>query len=149
MCGYRQRTGEWTAALRISDIISREELRQTPHYEAFWRGNLEHSLGFGLPPQGAVTRTFSLFRFDDHEFTDRDLLVTRVLQPHLERRGADAEMAARAAAAFAAVEDEASVEARFVVLCSAGGVIEFASPYSRRLLKRYLGIDNGRLPARY
>jgi DNA-binding NarL/FixJ family response regulator len=33
------------------------------------------------------------------------------------------------------------------VLSSGAGVIEFASPSSRALLKRYLGLDNGRIPA--
>jgi DNA-binding NarL/FixJ family response regulator len=52
-----------------------------------------------------------------------------------------------AAESLASIEEGASDEAQRVVLCSATGVIEFASAWSRAVLERYLGLDNGRIPA--
>jgi DNA-binding NarL/FixJ family response regulator len=52
-----------------------------------------------------------------------------------------------AAESLGSIEQGASDEVQRVVVCSATGVIEFASAWSRAVLDRYLGLDNGRLPA--
>jgi len=72
--------------------------------------------------------------------------VASLLQPHLAKRAEEAEAALHASHALASIEEGTTEEARRVVLCSATGVIEFGSASSRALLKRYLGLDNGRVP---
>jgi len=44
------------------------------------------------------------------------------------------------------IEEGATDGSQRVVVCSPTGVVEFASASSRELLKRYLGLDNGRVP---
>jgi len=145
-CGYRTSSGDWTTALKVSDFMALREFRRTPIYDAFYRGNTDHWLDFGLPREPQRTRVFIFTRFNQADFDERDRLVAALLQPHLARRADEAEAALRAAEALGAIEDGTIEEARRVVLCSASGVIEFASASSRALLKRYLGLENGRVP---
>jgi DNA-binding CsgD family transcriptional regulator len=91
-------------------------------------------------------RVFIFTRFDRSDFDERDRLVASLLQPHLAKRAEEAETALRATEALAAIEEGTIEEARRVVLCSATGVIEFGSASSRALLRRYLGLENGRVP---
>jgi DNA-binding NarL/FixJ family response regulator len=145
-CGYRTSTGDWTTVRKVSDFVTLREFRRTPIYDAFYRGEVDHWLDVGLPPEPQRTRVFIFTRFNRADFDERDRLVAALLQPHLARRAEEAEAALRAAEALAAIEDGSIEEARRVVLCSGSGVIEFASASSRALLRRYLGLDNGRVP---
>jgi DNA-binding NarL/FixJ family response regulator len=147
LCGYRTASGDWTTARKVSDFVTIREFRRTPIYDAFYRGAIDHWLGVGLRATPTRTRHFIFLRHARPDFDERDRLVGDLLQPHLEARAEAAENAMRGAAALAAAEEGASDESRRVVLCSRKGVIEFASPSSRTLLERYLGIDNGRIPA--
>ena len=146
VCGYRGESSDWTTALKVSDFVSLREFRRTPIYDAFYRGDTDHWLDFGLPAKPHRTRVFVFTRFNQDDFDERDRLVAALLQPHLAKRAEEAEAALRAAEALAAIEEGTIEEARRVVLCSATGVIEFGSASSRALLKRYLGLDNGRVP---
>ncbi len=146
LCTYRQANDDWTTALKMSDFVTLQEFRRTPIYDAFYRGEIDHWLDVGLPPEPRRTRVFIFTRFAQADFDERDRLVASLLQPHLARRAEEAEAALRAAEALGAIEDGAVEEARRVVLCSASGVIEFASASSRALLERYLGLDDGRVP---
>src|SRR5437773_2052499 len=147
LCGYRAASGDWTRASKVSDFVTLREFRRTPIYDAFYRGVVDHWLDVGLAAAPTRTRVFIFVRYKRADFDERDRLVANLLQPHLAARAEAAEAALRGAAALAAVEEEASYEARRVVLCSRKGVIEFASPSSRALLERYVGIENGRVPA--
>jgi DNA-binding NarL/FixJ family response regulator len=147
LCGYRTASGDWTVARKVSDFANLREFRRTPIYDAFYRGRIDHWLDVGLAAAPAKTRVFIFERHRRSDFDERDRLVADLLQPHLAARAEAAEAASRGTAALAAVEDGASDEARRVVLCSGNGVIEFASPSSRALLERYLGIQAGRVPA--
>jgi DNA-binding CsgD family transcriptional regulator len=148
LCSFRTTSGDWTTARKVSDFVSLRGFRRTPIYDALYRGEVDHWLDVGLPPEPQRTRVFIFTRFDQADFDERDRLVASLLQPHLAKRAEEAEAALGATEALAAIEegtiDEA--EARRVVLCSATGVIEFGSASSRALLKRYLGLDNGRVP---
>lgn len=146
VCGYRQTTGNWTLPLKASDFVTLDGFRRTSIYDALYRGKLDHWFDFGLPAEPDRTRVFIFVRRGGSDFDERDRLVATLVRPHLEERAMRATAAATASAALAGVEGEALGEGRLVVLCSAGGVIEFASPAARALLKRYPGIDNGRLP---
>jgi DNA-binding NarL/FixJ family response regulator len=147
LCGYRTASGDWTTARKVSDFATLREFRRTPIYDAFFRGGADHWFDVGLAAEPTRTRVFIFVRHKRADFDERDRFVADLLQPHLAARADAAEAALRGAAALAAVEEGASDEARRVVLCSGKGVIEFASPSSRALLERYLGIENGRLPA--
>lgn len=146
VCGYRTTHENWTEPLKVSDFATLREFRRTPIYDAYYRGGLDYWLDVGLPATATRTRVFIFTRRGGRDFSERDRLVLEVLRPHLEARAASAESAARAAASLALAEEPASEEARNVVLCSAGGTIEFASPSSRALLARFAGVENGRLP---
>jgi DNA-binding CsgD family transcriptional regulator len=147
VCGYRTRTGDWTTAFRVSDFATLREFRRTPIYDAFYRGSIDHWLDVGLPATPTRTRVFIFLRHKRSDFDERDRLLADLLQPHLNERAETAEAALLGAAALAAVEEGATDDAGGVVLCSREGVIEYASPSSRALLKRFLDIDNGRVPA--
>jgi DNA-binding CsgD family transcriptional regulator len=147
ICGYRSRTDDWTTPLKASDFVTLAGFRRTAIYDALYRGKLDHWFDFGLPAKPDRTRVFLFARKGGSDFTERDRLVALLVQPHLEARAKAAEDAARAARALATVEERAGREPQAIVLCSATGIIEFASRRSRVLLKRYLGLDNGRLPA--
>jgi DNA-binding CsgD family transcriptional regulator len=146
LCGDRSVSDDWTIALKVSDFVSLHEFRRTPIYDALYRGEIDHWLEVGLEPEPDRTRNFIFTRFDQPDFDERDRLVASLLQPHLAKRAEEAEAALRATEALAAIEEGTIEEARRVVLCSATGVIEFGSASSRVLLKRFLGLENGRVP---
>ena len=147
VCGRRGKTGNWTQPLKVSDFATLREFRRTPIYDVFYRGVLDYWLDMGLSATETETRVFIFPRRGGNDFTERDRLILEFLQPHLEARAAVVETTAVAAASLAEIEDNASCEAHRVVLCSSQGRIEFASPTSYALLRRYLGIENGRVPA--
>lgn len=147
VCAHRARTGDWTSPHKVSDFATLREFRRTAIYDAFFRGEVDHWFDLGLPSTGGKTRTFLFTRFRTRDFDERDRLVARLLAPHLEERAVRAAEAASAASELAEVVDGTGDAAHRAVLCSASGDIEFASRPSRSLLARYLGIDNGRLPA--
>lgn len=146
LCSYRRSSDDWTTALKVSDFVTLREFRRTPIYDALYRWDVDHWLDVGLEPEPARTRVFIFTRFDRSDFDERDRLVASLLQPHLAKRAEEAETALRATEALAAIEEGTIEEARRVVLCSATGVIEFGSASSRALLRRYLGLENGRVP---
>jgi DNA-binding NarL/FixJ family response regulator len=147
LCSRRTRTGDWTSARKVSDFVTLCEFRRTPIYDAFYRGVLDHWLDVGLAPKSVNTRVFVFTRYGRPDFDERDRLVAALLQPQLAERAESAEVALRGAEALAAVEDGTSDARGRIVLCSRNGVIEFASAASRAMLERYLGLDNGRVPA--
>lgn len=147
VCGYRTATGDWTTPLKASDFVTLAGFRRTAIYDAVYRGELDHWFDFGLPPTPDRTRVFVFTRQGRPDFNERDRLVASLVRPHLEARAKAADDAAEAAAALATIDEPTVGELPAIVLCSASGMIEFASPRSRALLKRYLGIDNGRLPS--
>jgi DNA-binding CsgD family transcriptional regulator len=144
VCGYRASTGDWTTPYKNSDFATLAEFRRTAYCDVY-SDAVYRWLDVGLAATASRTRVFILTRDRGHDFDDRDRLVLELLQPHLADRAEVAAMAARGAAALAAVEETGGVEAGSVVLCSASGVIEFASPAARALLRRYLGLENGRV----
>ena len=147
VCGRRGETGNWTQPLKVSDFATLREFRRTPIYDVFYRGVLDYWLDMGLPATETETRVFIFPRRGGKDFTERDRLILEFLQPHLQARAAVVETAADAATSLAEIEDGASSEVHRVVLCSSQGRIEFASRRSYALLRRYLGIENGRVPA--
>jgi len=147
VCGYRERTRDWTSVRKISDFATQRQLRRTEIWDDVYRdADIQYWIDVGLRPTGMQTRVF-IFARGSVDFDERDRLVLELLQPHLQARYDSVQRAAEAANALAAIEAEGVDDPRCVVLCSADGVIEFASPESRRLLACYLECGNGRIPA--
>jgi DNA-binding CsgD family transcriptional regulator len=144
-CGYRERANEWTTALKVSDFVTRREFRRTRIWNELYREDgVDHWMDVGLRPDGTRTRML-IFTRRRGDFDERDRLVLELLQPHLQRRHDRVTAAAEAADALASLEERGADDPRHVVLCTRDGVIEFASPQSRRLLAAYFGSVNGRL----
>ena len=118
------------------------------HRAAFWDEVYRHQgidwPDMGLRPQEGVRRVF-IFVHGSHDFGDRERLLLQLLEPHLERHASEVEAREAAAAALSAVED-AGDHADDIVLATARGTIEFASPRSRALLEHYLGVADGEVP---
>lgn len=146
VCSYRERTDEWSTAHMVTDFVSLQAFRRTEIWDELYRDvPVTDWLDVGLRPTGTHTRLF-LFQRDRGTFDERDRLVLDLLQPRLQERFDRAQATADAADALAGLEEPASDPPGHVVLCSGRGVIEFASPASRRLLARYVAGANGRLP---
>jgi|tagenome__1003787_1003787.scaffolds.fasta_scaffold20984990_2 DNA-binding CsgD family transcriptional regulator len=146
LCSYRERTGDWTTAHTVSEFASQRAFRRTPVWDELYRyEGVNYWLDLGLPPQKGVTRVF-VFTQAARDFGERERVLLQLLEPHLERRAREVESRAEAVNALAAAE-EAGDQAHDIVLATAQGTIEFGSPRSRELLRRYLGVANGAVPA--
>lgn len=145
LCSYRERTDDWTTARTVSEFASQRTFRGTAIWDEVYRHEgINYWLDMGLPAQKGVTRVF-IFTRGRRDFGDRERVLLQLLEPHLERRAREVETRAAAVDALAAVED-AGEEAHDIVLATARGTIEFGSPRSRELLRRYLGVSNGAVP---
>jgi DNA-binding CsgD family transcriptional regulator len=146
VCGYRERSGDWTTAHMVVDFMSLADFRRTQIWDELYRDDhVTDWLDVGIRPTGLHTRMF-LFVRTRGCFDDRDRLVLDLLQPHLQQRLDRVQAAADAVDALADFEAPADDDPGHVVLCSGQGVIEFASSASRRLLARYDVGASGRLP---
>jgi DNA-binding CsgD family transcriptional regulator len=145
VCSYRERTGDWITAHTVSEFVSQRAFRRTAIWDAIYRHEgINYWLDMGLPPQKGVTRVF-IFVHGTRDFGDRERLLLQLLEPHLERRASEVEMRDEAVDALAAALD-AGDQPRDIVLATLNGTIEFGSPRSRELLRRYLGVVNGAVP---
>jgi DNA-binding CsgD family transcriptional regulator len=145
VCSHRERTGDWTTPHTVSEFVSQRAFRRTAVWDEVYRHEgINYWLDMGLPPQDAITRVF-IFVHGTRDFGDRERLLLRLLEPHLERRACEVETRAEAADALATAED-ASDQPHDIVLASVHGTLEFGSPHARELLRRYLGVQNGAVP---
>jgi DNA-binding CsgD family transcriptional regulator len=145
LCARRERTGTWTAPHTVSDFATQRQFRRTAIWNEIYRlDGVNYWLDVGLPPRHGCTRLF-IFARGERDFTERDKQILALLRPHLERRAARVDAANDAVATLTAVE-EASDAPHDVVLVGRRGTIEFASRHSRELLRRYVGVANGKLP---
>ncbi|HEY6961300.1 MAG TPA: helix-turn-helix transcriptional regulator [Gaiellaceae bacterium] len=144
VCSRRVASGDWTTPHAISDYMPLRELRRTALWNEMYRDeNVNYWLDMGLPMHHGHSRVF-IFLGDTHDFGSREKLILELLEPHLERRARDADLAAAAVEALADVNEGG--EAHDVVLATARGTIEFASPHARALLRTYFGVADGTLP---
>jgi DNA-binding CsgD family transcriptional regulator len=145
VCSYRERTGDYTTAHTVSEFASQRAFRRTAIWDEVYRyEGVNYWLDIGLPPQDGVTRVF-IFVHDRRDFGDRERLLLQLLEPHLERRAQGVATREAAVNALAAVTGECN-EPHDIVLATTRGTIEFGSPRSRDLLRRYLGVVNGAVP---
>lgn len=147
VCSYRERTGDWTSARKTSDFVGLREFRRREIWAELYRGEgMNYWLDVGLPPEpNGQTRVF-IFTRRRRDFDEDERLALELVQPHLLRRITAATEAAEAVGALAALEDGRGDGPDGVVLCSSGGVIEFASRRSRQTLEAYFGRSCTRLP---
>lgn len=82
-CSYPNRTGDHDSVIRLSDFYTREALARTllGEYHALVGGGQEVILP--LPPDGVLDRRMLLFRSDGRDFSEREVLLLRLLRPHL------------------------------------------------------------------
>jgi DNA-binding CsgD family transcriptional regulator len=146
VCSRRERSGDWTTPHTISDFVALRELRRLPIWRELYRPEgINYWLDMGLPMSRGHSRVF-ISVHQTRDFGDREKLLLALLEPHLEQRACDVETAAAAVDALASVAEAGQDGAQDVVLATARGTIEFASPRARALLRRYFGIANGTLP---
>jgi DNA-binding CsgD family transcriptional regulator len=145
VCSRRTHADDWTSVLKVSDFSSQREFEGTEIWNELYRHEgVRYWIDVGIAPTGPQTRVF-IFTRSDRDFDERDRLVLRLLQPHLQQRYDHTRTVAEAADALATLEEGGTDAFYDVVLCSDRGVMEFASPRSRRLLATYFGSENGSL----
>ncbi len=124
-----------SSAVKLSDFLSRRELRRTQLYDLVLKpGGLEHSLGVRLPIAPPETARFSLDR-SGRDFSVRDCAVLDTLNPHLVQLHRASEARRRLREALALHESTRAA----VVLLEADLRIAYASAAATELLGRYLG----------
>jgi DNA-binding CsgD family transcriptional regulator len=82
--GYLDRTGDLTSVLRYSDFYSFSALKNLPIFADFLQHNFgSYGLIVPLPAPPGRIRRLHLGRFAQPDFSDRDVMVLRLLRPHL------------------------------------------------------------------
>jgi DNA-binding CsgD family transcriptional regulator len=82
-CSYPHETGDFTRILRRSDRLGAVEDARTRMGSLLARRGVRHEVLVPLPPQGGRDRRLLLFRSGGIDFTDHEVLLLRVLRPHL------------------------------------------------------------------
>jgi len=136
----RHNTGHFEA-LKLSDFLTLGELRRSRIYALWFKPwGMEHELNVAIQSPPWHTKTFLFDRRPGRgDFTERDRRVLDLLQPHLGRLWHAARVRRQLRAALETLEGESEQDVRAVVLVGHGGLIEFASPAARRLLREYFG----------
>jgi DNA-binding CsgD family transcriptional regulator len=143
VCHFQDETGDFPA-LKITDFISRTELRRREIYWEYlrpWR--VEHQLSVGLDAPLSHTKIFMFDREDGSDFTERDRAVLDFLRPHLAGLYRAAHLRRRAAGAVALLERTGTA----MLLLEGVDRLAFVTPEARRLLGRYFGGVGDYLPA--
>jgi DNA-binding CsgD family transcriptional regulator len=104
---YVERSGDTVSVLRWSDFYSTPELRSAPFYSEFLRP-MDHTHGLYLPlPTGpGRLRRLVFTRKSGPDFSEHELLILRLLQPHLYGVFLDAERRRRRVPHFSGRERE-------------------------------------------
>jgi DNA-binding CsgD family transcriptional regulator len=82
-CSYPHESGDYTTILRTSDRYGELEYARTRMGSLTAQWGVRHEVLVPLPPQGLLDRRLLLFRCDGADFTDHELLLLRLLRPHL------------------------------------------------------------------
>jgi DNA-binding CsgD family transcriptional regulator len=142
VCRHHEVAGEFRA-LKISDFLTRSELRRTDIYwDWFHPWGVEYQMSVGLDAPLSHTKVFLFIRAGGRDFNERDRAVLDYLRPQLAQLY-DAAQARRRAAQSLALLDEA--DAGLVILDHAG-LIEHVTPEALRLLTAYFRDYRHELP---
>jgi DNA-binding CsgD family transcriptional regulator len=82
-CSYPHETGDYTTVLRESDRFGVLERARTRMGSMTAQWGVRHEVLVPLPPQGVLDRRLLLFRCDGMDFTDHEVLLLRMLRPHI------------------------------------------------------------------
>jgi DNA-binding CsgD family transcriptional regulator len=148
ICRRWRESGRFVA-LRLSDVVTRRELRKNRFYNDTLRSwGVEYELKVRLASPSWHAKTFLFGRKIGRDFTQRDRLVLDLLAPHFTRLWGAARMRCLLAAALGELERAPETDTSGVILVGASGVVEFASPPAQRLLRKYFPVwTGGRLPS--
>ena len=142
VCRHHEVAGEFHA-LKISDFLTRSELRRTDIYwDWFHPWGVEYQMSVGLDAPLSHTKVFLFIRAGGRDFNERDRAVLDYLRPQLARLY-DAAQTRRRADQSLALLDEA--DAGLVILDHAG-LIEHVTPEALRLLTAYFRDYRHELP---
>jgi DNA-binding CsgD family transcriptional regulator len=135
VCHHHEITGDFRA-LKLSDFVTRSELRRTGIYWDYFRPwGAEYVMAVGLDAPLTHTKVFLFHRAGGHDFNERDRAVLDFLRPHLASLYAAAQARRRAAQALALLEES---ETGLLIL-NAAGRVEHATPEAMRLMSVYFG----------
>ena len=83
-CAGPLRTGDYATVLRQSDSWTERDYANTP-LGSFFVNNLgiRHEVIVPMTPQGGTDRRLLLFRENGPDFTERELMMLRLVRPHL------------------------------------------------------------------
>jgi DNA-binding CsgD family transcriptional regulator len=142
VCRHHEVAGEFHA-LKISDFLTRSELRRTDIYwDWFHPWGVEYQMTVGLDAPLSHTKVFLFIRAGGRDFSERDRAVLDFLRPQLARLYEAAQARRRAAQSLALLEE---ADAGLVILDRAGR-IEHATPEALRLLPAYFRDYRSGLP---
>jgi DNA-binding CsgD family transcriptional regulator len=82
-CSYPMDRGDYVTILRRSDMYGDLEYSQTAMGALMAEAGVRHEVLVPLPPLGVIDRRLLLYRFDGGDFSERDLVLLRLLRPHL------------------------------------------------------------------
>jgi DNA-binding CsgD family transcriptional regulator len=83
-CAGPLRTGDYATVLRHSDLWSERDYANTPLGGFFVNDfGIRHQVIVPLTPQGGIDRRLLLFRGEGPDFTERELVMLRLVRPHL------------------------------------------------------------------
>jgi DNA-binding CsgD family transcriptional regulator len=95
-CAGALRTGDYATVVRLSDFWTERRYASTPLGSVFADRGVRHYVQVPMAPLGPTDRRLLLFRSDDPDFTERELMMLTLVRPHLaelharrdrERRG--------------------------------------------------------------
>ncbi|HET8561990.1 MAG TPA: LuxR C-terminal-related transcriptional regulator [Marmoricola sp.] len=82
-CAGPLRTGDYTTVLRHSDCWAEREYANTPLGSMWVKLGLRHEVLVPLTPYGGTDRRLLLWRADGPDFTERELMMLRLVRPHV------------------------------------------------------------------
>jgi DNA-binding CsgD family transcriptional regulator len=82
-CSYPMDRNDYVTILRRSDMYGDLEYSRAAMGALMAEAGVRHEVLVPLPPQGVIDRRLLLYRCDGTDFSDRDLLLLRMIRPHL------------------------------------------------------------------
>jgi DNA-binding CsgD family transcriptional regulator len=82
-CSFPHESGDYATIVRRSDMFNDLEYGRTRMGSLSAQWGVRHEVLVPLPPHGPLDRRLLLFRLDGADFTDHELLILRLLRPHL------------------------------------------------------------------
>jgi DNA-binding CsgD family transcriptional regulator len=129
-----------SGALKISDFLTRRQLRASSFHEWFRLYDVDHVLELQLPSPLWHTKSFYFDRRGGRDFTERDRQVLDFLRPHLKRLWDQAQTRRQLRTALRELDRSGSPG---VILLDPAGTVEFVSEPARRLLRTFFPHSRG------